>query len=206
MATTSLSRWARAPLLLAAVAACLVAPAAPAQRLAGAELVGALQEGGYVLVIRNARASEEPPEEGEEAPANLKGEREITEYGQGQMSALSYAFRELEIPVGQTSTSPAYRSEQSANYFGFGERVSVDALAEAAEGGDPSWLGQRVAEVPPPSQNTVIVTHGSLIAEALGREVRDIRTAETLIYRPRDGDADLVARLTVEDWAEIAVD
>jgi len=202
MATTPVGRWLRAPFLLVAFGAWLGSPAAQAQRLSGMDLVHALQEGGYVLVVRNASSRQEPPEEERDrAPANLHGEREIDEYGQGQMSVLGYAFRELDIPVGHSLTSPAYRSRQSAKYFGFGEPVVDDRLAESA---DASWLARRVGEAPPPGQNTVIMTHGALIAKAFGRDARDIGTAEMLVYRPRDGNAELVARLTVEDWAKLA--
>lgn len=206
MATRLMSRWARAPFLLAGVAAWLVSLAAPAQELSGSELVSALQEGGHVLVVRNGRSAEEPPEAGEEGPANLHLEREIDPYGQGQMAALSYAFRELDISIDRALSSPAYRSRQSAHHIGFGKRTAVDELALPAEGGDPAWLKQRVTEAPPSGQNTVIVTHGSLIQEAFGDDARNIGTGETLIYREREGNPELVARLTVEEWAKLAVD
>lgn len=206
MATMPMSRWIRGPFLLPFVAAWLISPIAAAQKLSDAELIAALEQGGYVLVLRNARSSDEAPAKGDEAPANLRGEREIDAYGQGEMAALSYSFRELGVPVGKTLTSPAYRSRQSAAYFGFGEPMVVDALAEPAAGGDASWLEQRVTETPPEGQNTVIVTHGSLISEAFGSDARNIRTAEMLVYRPRDGGAELAARLTIEDWAKLAVD
>jgi hypothetical protein len=202
MPTTHLRNWIRAPILILGAAVWFGSPAAWAQRLSGADLVHALQEGGYVLVVSNARSPEEVPPERERAPANSDGEREIDEHGQGEMSVMGYAFRELNVPVGQTLTSPAYRSRQSANYLGFGEQMSVDALAESADG---PWLARRVTEAPPPGENTVIVTHGSLIRKALAGDARDLGTAETLIYRPREGNAELVARLAVEDWAKLAV-
>ena len=201
MATT-VRRRARAPLLLAAVATWLIAPAVPAQMLSGTELVDVLQGGGCVLVIRNAQSPEERTEDAPRSPANHHGEREIDAYGQGQMSVIGYAFRELDIPVGQTLSGPAYRSRQSANYLGFGKQSTVNELDEDA---DPSWLEQRVAEAPAAGQNTVIVTHGGLIAAALGQPAREIGTAETLIYCPDAGGAAPVARLTIEDWARLAV-
>lgn len=206
MAITPIRRRIRVPFLLAAVAAWLASPAVPAQRLSGDELVGALQEGGYVLVMRNARSSEEPPAEGEEGPANVHGERELDRHGEGQMSALSYVFRELAIPVGETMTSPAYRSRQSGHYLGFGDRRSVPELAVPDEGGEPAWLEGHVSAAPPSGENTVIITHGSVIEAALGREARNIGTAETLVYRAHEGDAELVARMTAQEWAELAVD
>jgi phosphohistidine phosphatase SixA len=204
MAMTSVSRWIRTPFLLAALTVWLGSPAASADALSGQELAQALRHGGYVLVVRNGRAHDAPPKtERERSPANLKGERELDSYGQGQLGVIGYAFRQLHIPVGDTLTSPAYRSRQSGTYFGFGERKTVEALAESAE---PSWLAERVAEAPPAGKNTVLITHGSLIVKALGKDAGDIGPGDTLIYRPRDGGADVVARLTVADWAKMAVD
>jgi len=206
MATIPMRRWWHGALLAPAVVAWLIAPLAAAQKLEGEELVSALQQGEHVIVIRNARSASEPPaSEREAAPANIKLEREIDAYGMGEMSALTYSFRALRIPVGQTLTGPAYRSRQSAQYFGFGDIKVVDALAEPGAGGDSNWLKERVREVPPGGKNLVIITHGALIADAFGADARDFRTAETLIYRPHGDRAELVARLTIEDWAKLAV-
>ncbi|HMB72256.1 MAG TPA: hypothetical protein VKQ06_01695 [Gammaproteobacteria bacterium] len=175
---------------------------AAAQSLTGNDLIEALQRGGFVLVIRNGSSAAERPEPDDAAPANRQAERELDDHGQGQMSVLGYAISELDIPIGRTLTSPAFRSRQSANYFGLGVR---EAVATLADGADSSWLASRVAEPPPPGENTVIVTHGSVITSAFGRDARDIETAETLIFQPRDGGGDLVARLTLEDWAKLAL-
>jgi phosphohistidine phosphatase SixA len=202
MAITLGSRWLHASAMLIGLVACFGASATLAQTLAGADLATALQGGGYVLVIRNAQSPEEVPAERDRAPANLHGEREINSHGQGQMAVIGYAFRQLEVPVTLTLTSPAYRSRQSGNYLGFGKQTVV---AELAEDADASWLAQRVAEAPPPGQNIVVVGHGSLIGKALGHDAMDIGEAETLIYRPRNGGAERVARLTIQDWAKLAV-
>lgn len=198
MTRTLLRSWTRAVLVCIAAAA----PVAAAQDLAGAELVQALRAGGHVLVIRNARSPEDVPEESRRAPANLTGEREIDQHGQGQMAVIGYAFRVLGVAVDHTLTSPAYRSRQSGNYLGFGTQAVVANLAENA---DAAWLAQRVAEPPAAGRNTVIVTHASLIERAFGADARGIDNAETLIYRPHEGRAELVARLAVEAWAKLAV-
>ncbi len=206
MATNPMRRWWHRAFLAPAVAAWLIAAPAAAQKPDGAEWVDALQQGEHVIVIRNARSGAEVPPEGTEAPANLEREREIDAYGQGEMAALSYAFRTLQIPVGQTLTGPAYRSRQSAQYFGFGDIEVVDELAEPGAGGDSQWLAARVREAPPAGENLVIVTHGALIVEAFGSAASDIGTAETLVYRSNGERAELIARLTIEDWAKMAVE
>jgi len=203
MGMTPVSQWIRAPFVLVAVAAWLGASAASAQTLAGAALEQALQGGGYVLVIGNAESHDEAPEERGRAPANFNGERELDEHGQGQMLVIGYAFRQLKVRVDDSLMAPAFRSRQSATYLGFGKQAVVNELADNA---DAAWLTQRVTQAPTAGHNTVIVADGSLIAKAFGRDARNLGNAETLIYRPREeGGAALVARLTVEDWAKLAV-
>ena len=175
---------------------------AAAQPLSGQSLVDALRAGGYVLIMRNAQSPEAVPEEGRRAPGNLKAEREIDPVGQGQVSVIAYALRELEIPVSQALHGPSFRSRQSANYLGRGELTLLDALGES---GDPAQLALLAATAPAAGHNTVIVTHQELIEKAFSREARGIGNAETLVFRPQDGGAELVARLTFEDWAKLAV-
>lgn len=181
----------------------LSAATAAAQALSGQRLVDALKGGGYVLVMRNALSPEAVPEEGRRAPGNLEGEREIDAEGQGQVSVIAYSLRELAVPVSQTLHGPAFRSRQSANYLGRGKLMRLGALAET---GDAAALAQLAATAPPRGQNTVIVTHGALVERAFARDARGIANAETLVFRPRDGRAELVARLKFEDWAKLAVD
>jgi phosphohistidine phosphatase SixA len=203
MAAT-LERWLGSPIVGVAVALWLglSAAAAAAQALSGPSLVDALKGGGYVLVLRNAQSPEAVPEERSRAPGNLNGEREIDPTGQGQMSVIAYSLRELDIPVSQTLHGPAFRSRQSANYVGRGKLIRLDTLAES---GDAAALAQLVAVAPAAGQNTVIVTHQALIEKAFPRDARGIGNAETLVFRPQDGRAELVARLTYEDWAKLAV-
>jgi phosphohistidine phosphatase SixA len=203
--TATLERWQLgSPIMGVAVALWLglSATSAVAQALSGASLVDALKGGGYVLVVRNAQSPEAVPEERRRAPGNLEGEREIDPEGQGQVSVIAYSLRELDIPVGETLHGPAFRSRQSANYLGRGKLRSLDTLAETA---DAAALAQLAATAPAVGHNTVIVTHEALIEKAFARDARDIGNAETLVFRPRDGRAELVARLTFEDWAKLAV-
>jgi phosphohistidine phosphatase SixA len=203
--TATLERWRlESPIVSGAVALWLglSATVAPAQALSDASLVDALKSGGYVLVIRNAHSPEAVPDEPRRAPGNLKGEREIDSVGQGQVSVIAYSLRELDIPVSQTLHGPAFRSRQSANYLGRGKLRSLDALAE---NGDATVLAQLAATAPAAGHNTVIVTHQALIEKAFVRDARGIGNAETLVFRPQNGDAELVARLTFEDWAKLAV-
>lgn len=204
MAST-LERWRLgSPIVSVAVALWLglSAAEAAAQSLSGPKLVDALKGGGYVLVMRNAHSPDEVPEERRRAPGNLAGEREIDPIGQGQVSVIAYSLRKLDIPVNQALHGPEFRSRQSANYLGRGRMMRLDALGEP---GDAAALAQLAATVPPAGYNTFVVTHEPLITKAFMRDANGIGDAETLVFRPRDDRAELVARLTFEDWAKLAV-
>jgi hypothetical protein len=188
--------------LVAAVTLCCFGTVFGEDDAALQQLPRALQSGGHVLVISDARSSGQVPAEPKRAPANFKGEPEIDAYGQGQMAVIAYAFRSLRIPVEQTLTSPLYRSRQSANYLGFGKQV---VTADLGRGDGAMRLAQLVATPTPAGTNTVIVTQASEIERVFGRTARDLATAETLVFRPADGHAEIVARLTFEDWAKLAV-
>lgn len=198
MAMTRLGALFRAPFAWLAVAACFSAAVAVAQQPTEADLKRELQQGGLVLVISDAQARPEVPEERERATSNFNGEPELDETGQGEMLVISYAFRTLQMHVDQSLSAPTFRSRQSAVYLGFGELVVVPELADVA------WLTRRVMQAPPPGRSTVVVTDASLIAKAFGRDAGDLGAAETLIYRPRENGADFVARLTTADWAKLA--
>jgi phosphohistidine phosphatase SixA len=192
-------------------AAWLASLAAQAQTLSGDELVEALQGGGYVLVMRHASSPRERPSAEAAAPGNIGRERQLDDEGRALMSAMSYAFRELDIPVGDTLSSPAFRTVETARYFGFGDLQTVPELGGgermASRGGtDSSWLERKVAEPPPDGSNTVIITHGPNISDAFGDRADDVAEGETLIFRPGRHGADLVARLPVREWAVLAVD
>jgi phosphohistidine phosphatase SixA len=204
MAATLESWRLGSPIVSVAVALWLGLSAAEtaAQSLSGPRLVDALKGGGYVLVMRSAQSPEEVPEERRRAPGNLDGEREIDPVGQGQVSVIAYSLRELDIPVGQTLHGPDFRVRQSANYLGRGKMMRLEALGEP---GDAAALAQLAATVPTSGHNTFVVTHEALITKAFGRDASGIGNAETLVFRPRDGRAELVARLTFEDWAKLAV-
>lgn len=208
MRTTTKNSARRAICLLAAVAAGIAASTTVAQEMTTEQLIDGLRSGGYVIVMRHATSPMAPPPPRQQAPANVDGERQLNEDGRAQMTAMGYAFRELELPVGQTLTSPAYRAVESAEYFGFGEIMEVEALAPPAEGGDASWLTSNVTEAPADGMNRVVVTHRANIVEAFGEshDISVVEDGESLVFHPTgDGGTELAGRMTIKAWATAAV-
>lgn len=184
---------------IVAAAAALMASAGRAQGLEGQALAEALAGGGYVLVMRHASSPRERPSEDEAARGNVNLERQLDEMGRAEMAAMAYAFRVFGLPVGDLLTSPAFRAVESGRYFGFGEEQVV---AELGGGGDANWLSAKAGERPAEG-NTVMITHGRNLVEAFG--LSDVEAGESLIFNPTEDGAELVARMTIKDWAELAV-
>lgn len=186
-------------LTITAAAAALAVSSGRTQELEGAALADALADGGYVIVMRHAQAPRERPSEDEAARGNVDLERQLDETGRAHMVAMAYAFRELDMPVGERLTSPTFRAIESGRYFGFGDEQVVEALGP---GGDAAWLSVKAAE-PPAAGNTVLITHRGNVVDAFGE---GLEAGESLVFLPSGEDAELVARMTIRDWAMLAVD
>ena len=95
---------------LAVLTLVVMARPAPAQPLSGDALVNALRRGGYVLVVRHASSPREAPAKQSANPDNVSVERQLDDNGRATAIAMGKALRELDIPIGEVFTSPAYRA------------------------------------------------------------------------------------------------
>ncbi|HEU4618630.1 MAG TPA: hypothetical protein VFV10_11335 [Gammaproteobacteria bacterium] len=191
-------------LALASAAALLLAEGgAGAQTLSGMPLVDALKQGGYVIVMRHASASTQPPRRGQAAPGNLAAEPQLDDMGEATVEAMGYAFRKFAIPVADTFTSPQFAAFETAHFFGFGMRHKVDGLGVKSPSAD--WLKTKVKEAPPAGQNVVIVTQQENLASAFGKDAENLEPGGALIFRPGEAGAKLVGRMPIQDWAKLAV-
>jgi phosphohistidine phosphatase SixA len=183
-----------------------------AAAVTGAALVDALRQGGCVLVMRHASSPFAPPEKSAADPANVKFERQLDGIGRSTARAMGEALRQLRIPVGEVLSSPTYRALETVRIAALGRPTTHAELDEGAQGmgsgADPrksAWLRAKVAEQPRAGTNTFIVTHTPNIVDAFGAEARGIAAGETLVFRPgTTGPAQLIARLRIEDWPQLA--
>jgi hypothetical protein len=77
-----------------------------------------------------------------------------------------------------------------------GESMRADPSAVRA-----TWLKAKVATVPKPHENTLIVTHYPNIIEAYPEEARGLADGEALILHPDGhGRATLFARVKIDEW------
>ena len=185
-----------------------------AETLGGAELVGALRSGGYVLVMRHAYSPATPPDKSAADPENVSLERQLDATGRNTAKAMGDAIKRLRIPLGQVFSSPTYRAMETIRLASFGSAKAVAELDIGAQGMTPAgvsdpratWLRGAVAQRPAPKSNTVIVTLAPNIVAAFGDSVSGMAEGETFVFRPDGkGGAVLVARVLIEDWPRLAL-
>ncbi len=184
----------------------LALPAAAETSLAGPDLVAALRQGGYVLVMRHALSPREAP--ATPSADNVKGERELDENGKRTAAAMGEALRTLKIPLGPVLSSPTYRAQQTARVAGFPKPAIEEQLGDGgqgmaadAEGKRSEWLRAKVTQTPPAGSNLLLVTHFPNIQGAFGDLAKDVADGETLVFRP--GTKDPVARVKIGQWSHL---
>src|SRR6185503_1662507 len=99
-----------------AIAAALVIAAfstASAQSLSGNELVAALKQGGYVIVMRHANSPQVRPDPAAAAQGNTGVERQLSENGHKTAHAMGDALKTLRVPIGTVLSSPTFRTRET---------------------------------------------------------------------------------------------
>jgi phosphohistidine phosphatase SixA len=198
-------------LALALAAVGSTASSAADSTLSGAALVKALQQGGYVLVMRHANAPAALPDKASADPANTKLERQLDEAGRKSATDMGAAIRALHIPVGTVLISPTYRALQTVQLAQLGHAQAAAELDEPAQGmqgtalaPQAQWLQRKAAEAPPAGTNTVLITHVPNIMAAFMQEGARMEPGEALVFHPDGkGGTTLVARVKAEEWATL---
>ena len=192
-------------LCAAAIMGCLLATELSlAQTLEGNDLIRALQDGGYVIVMRHASSPRQLPGAATANPDNVNRERQLDEAGRRDSTAMGEAFRRLGIEITEVGSSPTYRAMETARLAGFSD---IDQRAELGnEGMQESgeafarWLQEKV-ESAPAEGNILLITHGPNISGAFPEHSAGMGEGEALIFDPNgDADAVMVARIRIVEW------
>jgi len=193
-------------LVFRAVALSMTLGAAHAQSLTGEDLVKALRQGGYVIVMRHASSPMEAPDAKTANPDNINHERQLDEQGRATAVAMGKALRELKIPVGEVLSSPTYRALETVRLAELGNPLPVPELGDGGRGMQASteayaaWLRSRVTQFPV-GTNTFLVTHFPNMSRAFPQLTANLADGEALIFGPDGrGGAALVARVKIEEW------
>jgi hypothetical protein len=186
---------------------------ASAQRMSGEEIIESLQDGGYVLVMRQAAASLDAARGGGGggggfgggrgrggAPAPEPTEEALEQQSTELLTGMRHAIWEFGIPVGAIYTGPERATREQADEIPFAEIMVVDDLGAGSDGA--AWLGSRLAEMPMAETNTIVITHDAQIQDVLDLSISE---GETLIVRPGDDPA-VVGRLNLREWSVLAIE
>ncbi len=182
---------------------------AHAQTLSGEELVKALRQGGYVIVMRHASSPRETPSKQIANPDNVALERQLDEVGRTTATAMGKALRDLKIPVGDIFTSPTYRALETIRLEQWPNPKPAPELGDngrSMQGGteaQAAWLQKKVTQLPSRT-NTILVTHLPNLTGAFPKLATGVEDGESLIFGPDGkGGATLVARVKIEDWPSL---
>ena len=188
----------------------VAATTASAQTLSGQALVNALRQGGYTLVMRHTSSPREAPARGAANPDNVNLERQLDETGRATATAMGEALRALKIPIGVVLTSPTYRARETVR---FARLPNGRAQTELGDGGrsmqgvtpaQTAWLKNKATEFPR-GTNAILVTHFPNMSAAFPQWTSGLADGETLVLGPDGhGGATLVARIKIEQWAQLA--
>ncbi|AFY38757.1 Phosphoglycerate mutase [[Leptolyngbya] sp. PCC 7376] len=180
-------------------------------KLAGAELLSALKEGGHVIYFRHAQTEKDYADQADPNMSldDCDTQRKLNDVGIKQAEDIGAAFTEKEIPVGDVISSDYCRAWQTAE-LAFG-RYEKDSKLNFLPFED--YTDEQVEEMkanvtplltatPPSGQNTVIVGHDDIFESATGIYPAPQGIAYVLIP-DGNGGFELVANMLPEDWAEL---
>jgi phosphohistidine phosphatase SixA len=179
------------------------APVAPASELRGERLMEALQLGGYTLLVRHARTDRSIPtrETPGYSPLLRADQRNLTADGERDVRLMADVVRRYALPIGEVLSSPIYRCRETADAFGVPTTTLALRIFPLTK--ETATL---VAAAPARGMNRVLVTHHFVIEELVpGIAPGDIGESEVAVVRPTAaGGVELVGRITLADWAQLA--
>ncbi len=183
----------------------------PAIELKGADLVHALQKGGFVLHMRHGEATvgnDVNLDATPNWPENCEVQRNLSPRGKDDARKVGEAIRKLHIPIGQVYTSQFCRARDTAALMAL---AGTSTRLPEFDLGTGQKLTPNAAELrtkdlstpPPAGTNTMIVSHVHSMTE-VERAIADSTFAEIIVHKP-DGKGGTVAvgRIKVGDWDEL---
>jgi phosphohistidine phosphatase SixA len=171
---------------------------------ADSTLVNDLAHGGYIIFFRHCMTNWNERDGAEGAFADRSKQRNLSEAGQREASAIGQSLKVLGIPIEKVLTSPMWRCRDTAQ-FAFGEYDTTGLLY---------WKGETYREArikmlstpPAPGQNLVLVGHqDQLIPIVPGLKRDQLQEGDALLFRPLgNGKYRVVRQVTPYDWARLA--
>ena len=192
--------------LTVAGAAPVVAQNVAAAPLRGADLLAALRAGGHVIYFRHADTDHSQNDRRMTSTEDCATQRNLTDQGRDHSRALGEAIRALGIPIGAVLASPLCRTVETAA-LAFGAAMKSSAVREGGPlppGSSGRFAALRALLSTPitPGANTVIVGHAYPYYALVGGQY--LSEGEADVVRPRGADFEVMARLGLRQWRELA--
>jgi phosphohistidine phosphatase SixA len=191
----------------------LAAMAAHAQQLQGRELVDALRAGGFNIYFRHAQTnwSQGDDIDNREQAESCDGGRvrQLSDEGRQASERVGRSIAELGVPVGRVLASPYCRTMETARLMDVGAVQATDDLMNLRSahyvGGREAVIRRAralIGSAPSAGTNNILVAHGNVARNATPVYPGE---AEGVVFRPDgEGGFELVARITPDDWADLA--
>jgi phosphohistidine phosphatase SixA len=178
-------------------------------KLSGAALVKALQQGGYIIYFRHAQTEKDYADQISAKMGDCSTQRMLSETGWQQAKSIGQGFRNLKIPVGEVYSSEYCRAWQTADLaFGRHQKTAALNFAPAEEYTEAQVKQMRDAvmpmltRVPAAGANTVIVGHDDVFESATGIYPEPQGVAYILKPDGRGG-FEILANITAEEWMNL---
>jgi phosphohistidine phosphatase SixA len=178
---------------------------------AQAEWIGAVRQGGHVIVFRHGATHQDQADTDPLNPKNVAQQRQLNDAGRAKAKEIGDAFRKLKIPVSQVQTSVFNRALETGTLMGLGEVTSSPDISEGGLIVTPIENARRAQSlrklattVPPAGSNVVVVTHKPNILDAFGKDWFDVREGEASIFKPDGNGYKLVVRVQADEWGKLA--
>jgi phosphohistidine phosphatase SixA len=178
-------------------------------KVAGAELVSALQQGGYVIYFRHAQTEKDYADQVSATMGDCSTQRMLSEAGWQQAKMIGAAFQENSIPVGEVISSEYCRAWQTADLaFSKHEKNSALNFPPSEE-----YTEEQVAQmktsvmplltaVPESGTNTIIVGHDDVFESATGI-YPDPQGIAYVLKPDGNGSFEITANMLPEEWSQL---
>jgi broad specificity phosphatase PhoE len=178
-------------------------------KVAGAELLAALQQGGYVVYFRHAQTEKDYADQVSATMGDCSTQRMLSEAGWEQAKTIGTAFQEKSIPVGEVISSEYCRAWQTAD-LAFGKHEKNSALNFPPS---EDYTEEQVAQmktsvmplltaVPESGTNTVIVGHDDVFESATGI-YPDPQGIAYILKPDGNGSFEIIANMVPEEWSQL---
>src|SRR5688572_7496698 len=157
------------------------------------ELMAALKQGGYTIMLRHARTDRSFNEAREYVPALRTQQRNLNDAGVADARLMGVVLKKFGIPLGEIISSPMFRTTETAEYAA-GVPTTTMVLRVFPSTPEQAAL---VAKAPKAGTNRLVVTHHFVIETHVpGIKSGDIGESEAAVIRHlADGKVELVGKI-----------